>query len=251
MQNIARVLQIVLSAWILSVLLLFANGATAEEEWEFSVEAYFWLPDIDIKTGSGQNVEITLEDIIDNLDLTVMLAGAARKGKWTFAADIVWLDLDHSADEIVSPTLTLDNIDMQSFIFTPLVGYRVYDTGRHSVDLVAGARYLWLDTALTLDLTLGPMPSDRIHDIDGSGSNWDAIAGVHGHYRLSDKWYVPYAISAGAGQSDFNGQFHAAFAYEFEKFEAVIGWRYMTWDIGGALDELTINGPLVGARFRF
>ena len=189
--------------------------------------------------------------MLGNRDLTGMLGGAAKKGKWTFAADMVWLDLDHSADEIVSPTLTLKSIDMQSFIFTPLVGYQVYESERHTVDLIAGARYLWLDTALTIDLTLTPMPSDRSHDIDGSGSNWDAIAGVHGRYRLSDKWTLPYAISAGAGQSDFTGQVHAAFAYEFEKFDTVIGWRYMTWDIGGALDELTVNGPLIGAKFRF
>jgi hypothetical protein len=240
-----------LSAWIPSVLLLFANGANAEDEWKFTAGAYGWLPDIDIRTESGQNVEITIADILDNLDLTVMLAGAARKGKWTFGADMIWLDLSHGTDEIVSPTLTLKNIDMQAFIFTPMVGYRVYDSGRHSVDLLAGARYLWLDMALSLDLTLTPMPSDRSHDIDGSGSNWDAIVGVKGKYRLSDKWSVPYYISAGAGQSDFTGQANASFAYEFEKFDAVIGWRYMTWDIGGVLDELTINGPFVGARFRF
>ena len=50
---------------------------------------------------------------------------------------------------------------------------------------------------------------------------------------------------------DNYAQANAAFAYEFARLDAVIGWRYMTWDLGETLDELTINGPFLGAIFRF
>ena len=240
-----------LAVSMLSVLLLFANGAIAEEDWEYTGEIYGWLPNIDVKTEGGDEIEITLSDILENLDFTAMLAGSARKGKWSFATDIVYLDMSNSEDRDLSRLLAVKKIELESWIVTPTVGYTVHQTDKLLVDLYAGARYLWLETALTLDLTRpGPRPDMSDH-VKASGSNWDAIVGVRGNYRLSDKWYFPYSVNAGAGDSDFTWQANAAFAYEFQKLATVVGWRYLTWDNDGALTDLTINGPYVGVLFRF
>ena len=109
-----------------------------------------------------------------------------------------------------------------------------------------------MDVKTTLELNLpGSLLPTLSKGIDDSGSNWDAIVGVRGDYHLSDKWHLPYNVNGGAGQSDFTFQANAAFAYQFDSLDAVVGWRYMTWDIGGEIDELTINGPFVGAILKF
>ena len=48
-------------------------------------------------------------------------------------------------------------------------------------------------------------------------------------------------------------QLFAGLNYRFNKWDAVVGYRYMNWDLGndGFVEDLTVSGPLIGARFRF
>ena len=79
--------------------------------------------------------------------------------------------------------------------------------------------------------------------------------GVRGSYLLNDKWYIPYSVNAGTGQSDFTWEAQAAFAYRFRNLDAVAGWRYLYYDISSdndaPLKELDVNGPFVGAIFHW
>ena len=235
----------------LGAMLLMSSVAQAADDWEFAAEVYGWLPNIDIKEEGGQSSEITLDDILDNLDFTAMIAVQARKGKWSFSNDLVYLDLTNKPNDQISPRLTLKKLELQAWIVSPTVGYAVFKNESSSIDLYAGARYLDLEVNTTLELRLPGNLPERRDGTDTSDSNWDAIVGVRGNHRLSDKWHLPFSIDAGTGQSDSTFQANAALAYQFESLDAVIGWRYLTWDIGGEIDELTVNGPYVGVIARF
>ncbi len=60
-------------------------------------------------------------------------------------------------------------------------------------------------------------------------------------------------MNAGAGDSDLTWGAQAGFAYKYSKMDAVFGWRYLNYDIGDdtLLKELNLNGPFVGAIFRW
>ena len=79
-------------------------------------------------------------------------------------------------------------------------------------------------------------------------SQWDGIAGIRGHYNLSDKWFVPYSLNGGAGESDFTWGATAGFGYRFQDLSAIFGWRYLGYDVGSdnLIKELTLNGPFAG-----
>ena len=207
MRNMLILQKMTLPVCLLGVLLLIPGAASAAEDWEFAVEGYGWLPNIDIQEEGGQSTEITLDDIIDNLDIAAMIAGQARKGKWSFSTDIIYLDLSNKPDAALSPLLSLKKLEIESWIVTPTLGYTVYQSGQNYIDLYAGARYLWLDVKTTLELNLpGSFLPTLGKGIDESGSNWDAIVGVRVDYHLSDKWHLPYSVNGGAGQSDFTFQ---------------------------------------------
>ena len=86
-----------------------------------------------------------------------------------------------------------------------------------------------------------------------SMEHWDAIAGVRGLHYLNDKWYIPYRINAGAGDSDFTWSAWGGGGYRFTSLDVLFGWRYMTYDVGSdtTIDEIDISGPFVRAMFRW
>jgi hypothetical protein len=119
------------------------------------------------------------------------------------------------------------------------------------MDVAAGARYLWLEQEVTLDLDGPASAATRRVKAKETGSNWDAIVGVRGNYQLSERWRLPYAFNIGTGQSDSTFQAMLGAAYQFKSFDAVAGWRYLTWDDDNTISDLSINGPYVGALWRF
>ena len=56
-----------------------------------------------------------------------------------------------------------------------------------------------------------------------------------------------------AGDSGLTWGAQAAFGYKYSSLDAVFGWRYLYYDIGSdtLLKELELNGPFVGAIFRW
>jgi hypothetical protein len=221
------------------------------DEWRFGAEVYFWAPWIDIKTETGGDVEISLDDIINNLDMAFMADLMATRGKWSFGTDLIYFELESGKNTNLPLDLVLDNVDLEAWILTPQIRYAISETDRHKIDLVAGARYLWIEQQLKLK-TQPPLPpaTSKAHD---SGSVWDGIVGVAGQTALSDKWYLRGYADIGTGDSDFTWQALAAFGYRFKHFDAAVGYRYLDYDLGSndAIKDLSVHGPIVGARFMF
>jgi hypothetical protein len=130
-------------------------------------------------------------------------------------------------------------------------GYNLRQSERGTLDAIAGARYL--EVKVTLDATdrLGPLA--RQLETSAGGANWDAVIGVKGDINLTDKWYAPYYLDAGTGDSDFTWQIAAGVGYRFDWGEVNLLYRYMDWDFksGSDLDNLNLSGPQLGARFSF
>jgi hypothetical protein len=238
------------SIWIASILILVvclagtvsAEESAVEEDWKFGAELYFWGASIGGESASGSDVDIELDDILDSLEFAFMGAAGVSKGKWTLAADVIYLNAEDS--DTIAPGLNA-SVELTTWVITPLVGYNFVDTGRIRLDIVGGTRYLYIKADLRVD-ALGARAED-------SGSNWDAIIGTRGAVDLAEKWYLFGYLDIGTGESDLTWQAFGGVGYRFKWFDLVAAYRYLGWDFDDnqALDDLYLHGPAAGIRFTF
>jgi len=165
-------------------------------------------------------------------------------------ADIIYLDVSYdtsgTAELIGIPIQTSIDAKVQTWIVTAGAGYTVLETDNYSLDLLAGTRYLSLDT--TLKFRVGPSEPKATPGTSG----WDGIIGVRRKADLLDKWYLSYYLDGGTGNSDFTWQVKAGLNYKFKKVDAVVGYRYLEYNVNGReIDDFNLNGPYTGVKFRF
>lgn len=216
-----------------------AAESTPDDNWEFMAELYLWGASIGGDSASGSDIDIDFDDLLDDLEMGFMGAFAARKGRWAFVADVIYLDVKDSESPMGIPT----SVELTGWVLTPIVMYNLVDTEQGSLNVLAGARYLYLDS----DLRVGAA------GIDDSGDVWDGIIGIRGRYNMSKKWYLTGHVDIGTGDSDFTWQALAAIGYKFNRFDVVAGYRYLAWnfDDNKVFDDLNFSGPMIGVKFAF
>lgn len=221
---------------------------SGSEDWQFSIAPYMWVAGLGGETADAGDIDIDFDTIIKNLDMTFMGSFSAQKGKWGFVIDVIYMDIEDDSRVPLGPTLDLTNVEMKSWIVTPIVTFNVVQSDQWSLNLLAGARYLWLE--VDLDTNLLPIPS-------ASGDAWNGIVGVKGQMNLNQNWYLPFHFDVGTGDTDLTWQAFAGVGYKFSRFDMVAGYRYLDWDFddndkgGGTFNDLNISGPIVGAKFVF
>jgi hypothetical protein len=228
-------------------------GGAPPDRWVYGAEVYLWGAGIGGKSAAGSDIDVDFGDLIDNLELGFMGTLAAAKGKWTLFADLIYLDLEDDTTSTVNvigrPIRTEVDTELKGFISTFGGAYQVMETDTTRLNLLAGARYLWLD--LDLELDVGEPIRRKFSD---SGNFWDGVVGLRGKTDLNEKWYLTYYADVGTGDSDLTWQALAAVSYRFQKVDAVVGYRYLDWDFDDdneAFDDLNISGPFAGVKFGF
>ena len=204
---------------------------------------YLWGANIDGQTRRGQDVEITFADILDNLNMAFMGTVQARKGKWSATVDAMYMKL--SKDFTL---LQFENasIEQKAWVLNLNLARTLYDKDCFRLDVLAGTRYLSIDTEI--DFTAPVAGTSTISD-----NIWDFIAGVKGEYFFYKSWFIPYYLDLGIGGSEFTWQGIAGVGYGFTMVEVVIAYRYMEWSFGSdkPFDNLHFQGPLLGAAIKF
>jgi hypothetical protein len=238
--------------------LLLAVAAVADDNWGADLEIYGWLPNIELQSEDGSTGEITRDDIINNLDITALWKVRVRKGRWSLASDFIYLDISDNTDLPLIPKLpelaNLSETGLKAWIITPNIGYTILQNDRQKIELYAGARYFWIEVEATIEIDpISPGDPPISARLSPTISSWDGIVGARGLYYLTDKWYIPYSVNVGAGDSDLTWSAQTGFGYKFSKLDAAFGWRYLHYDIGSdtILKELNLNGPFVGVILRW
>jgi hypothetical protein len=204
----------------------------------------------------------------------------ARKSRWSLAADAIYLNVgaDGGGSVSVRPPGSDFSVDVEAdvklraWVWTLTGGYNLWQSERGTLDVIAGARYLEIDVFLNASEQIrklselqrgGPLEKrtefstpdgrDATQEVGESGDVWDAIIGLKGDIRLNNKWYVPYYLDVGTGDSDLTWQIAAGVGYKFSWGDVNLLYRYMDWDFssGSDLDDLNLSGPMLGARFHF
>src|SRR5262249_14895374 len=95
-------------AMLAVVLPVAAQAQQSAEGWTFALTPYVWLPNVDgtlkYSPPPGQSgapeVRVGPNDYLENLQLALMLAGEARKGKWSIVSDAVYLDFGSEKSDL-------------------------------------------------------------------------------------------------------------------------------------------------------
>jgi opacity protein-like surface antigen len=229
--------------------------------WQFSGDLYMWAPAIKGETAQGGDIDISFNDIIDNLDLTFMAGLTARKDKFSLLVDVIYMDLEDSSNYTLTRgplglrSLSVTNLEMTAWVVTPAAAYNILDTDRIEINVLAGARYLYLETDVDL-VREGPLETIRFSP-SGSGSVWDGIVGARGKVTLNERWDIPFHFDVGAGDTDLTWQAFGGIEYSFSRLSLVAGYRHLEWDFddddtgGDLFDDLYISGPVLGLRYNF
>ena len=235
----------------LLVATLPARADTKQDGWKLAGSAYLWAAGVEGTSAAGDEIDIRFSDLLADLDGGIMGILAARKGRWTLIADILYLSIhqkdDTTANLVGLPVALEVDVQLKGFVSTFGAAYRVIDGGMNSLDLLAGARYFNLDVDFDADVG-----TSKIKYSD-SGDALDAIIGVQALISLTDRWYLSFYGDVGAGDSELTWQAWPAVGYRFENVDAVAGYRHLEWetDDGDTFDELSFSGPMVGVKFRF
>lgn len=265
---------------LIATLVLPAEASDDPDKTTFLIEPYVWLPTlkgelkyVTLPDGSGGSPEIEIDgdDLLDDLDMAALLLLEVRKGKWSFFTDFTYLDLSTSESKVksvdfggsvVSTNLDVGtDVEMKGFCTTFAGGYNIVSNDWLKTDLIAGARYLWLEAEADWELSAtvaGPGGNRifaRFGNIEEDDDVWNAIGGVRGRLQLGDgNWSIRYYGDMGAGDCDFTWQVFSALAYSFDRWDLALGYRHLEFeadDDDALIQDLYFSGPILGFRFAF
>ncbi|MGH8616355.1 MAG: hypothetical protein ACREUW_01585 [Burkholderiales bacterium] len=247
-------------------------GAQLPGAWQFQATIYGYFPKLDIKAGlpNGATVDQSIDanTLIDHLKMVFMGTFEAQKGDWGAFTDIIYMNVGGAQGKVNDFTLGSTPIpagvsvnasaDVKAVVWTLAGTYRALTGPDGTLDVLLGARLLDVTSNQTYTLAgnVGPIPpQQRTGSGEIKASNWDAIVGVKGRVALGAdrKWFVPYYLDVGTGESKLTWQAMSGVGYAFSWGDIVATWRYMDWEnkSGKPLLDLSLNGPALAATFRW
>lgn len=262
-----------------------AQDQSYSDQWSYTLTPYLWLPSIggdlnySIPPGSPgtPSIKVGPTDWFELLDFAFLLNGTARKNRFSFQSDIVYLALGSDGNSrvtgvdtsITGPGGRLDipvgahvglesRTDLDGLAWSLIFGYNLQQDARAQHDLIGGARYFGLDVKthwnLNVDITTpgGDLALARSGTIEQDVTLWDGVIGLRGHVALGDgNWSLPYYVDVGAGDSDLTWQGMLGVSYEYGWGDLFLVYRHLYYDEGdsGLMSNFYFSGPTIGGRF--
>jgi len=99
-----------LAALVLMSAPLRVAAQAPADRWTFSLTPYLWLPSVEgnlrygppAPGGATPNVTIDSDSLAGNLDMAFMGSAEARKGRWSIATDVLYVDLSADSSRVAS-----------------------------------------------------------------------------------------------------------------------------------------------------
>jgi len=240
-------------------------------DWQYEFTPYIWGAALkgDVQGGSlpKASVDMKFTDVLDVLDFAAMGAFEARKDRWGFLFDFVYMKISDAGTAKrtgagpIGATLTAHaDLKFEQTMFAAAAAYRL-SGGRSPVDVIGGLRYTKLDASGEIEASLfggGPLGLGGERTVSRSADkDWvDPYVGLRIQHWVSDRWtLIAYADVGGFGAgSDLTWQALLGTNYEFSKTLGFkFGYRYMSvdYDKGGFLYDMKTQGLYAGVSFRF
>ena len=232
-----------------------AAEPTDHEGWNYRSTIYLWGANLTANLPGTDNDPVPFYKLLDHLKMGFMGTFQARKDKWSFNLDVIYMDVQdkvsRSFDIPQEGQVDLRvKADLKGLVMTPNVGYAIVDSDKSRVELLGGLRYLDLSLKANLKANDTVLLDGKV-----SRGDWDGIIGVRATLFLNEKWYLPLYGDIGTGDSDVTWQLGAGFGYRFDKVNVTVAYRYLKYEFDSGsnaiLDNLTMKGPALGFSFYF
>ena len=246
-------------------------AAQAADAWQFDAALYLYLPSVGGTTrfgSSGSDATVDVSKVLESLNATFQGSFEARRGQWGGYTDFFYVDFKNSKSStrdlsIGGIPLPVDVSAATDFKLTgtawTLAGtYRAIPDPASPLDVIAGVRLLDIKERLGWQLSgnIGQFPvQGQARTQEATVHNVDAIVGAKGRVALGagGRWYVPYYVDVGTGNSKYTWQAMAGIGYSFGALSIVGSWRYLDYHMksGRPFETLNFSGPAVAAVFRW
>jgi len=250
-------LLITLIGWVM------LTPALAQENWtEVGIYAFMMGIEGDATIGNvTSDVDVSFNDILDNLDMVFSGFVEHRRGKWSFIGDVAYLKV--SAEKTRSRTrvssLTLD-AEFEQTLGEAFVGYRVFaqnqGKSQFGIDLLGGARYNEL--ALELDARASLLGLTRSASRNPEADWVDGVVAARVQYGHENGWGVSAWADIGDASDSSSYQLMGIVSYHFKNNIRVYGgyrlyhFEYTGDHEGRRFDvDLDYTGPMIGVAYRF
>lgn len=248
-----------------------AQAQSASDAWHYRASIYGWAPGISGTTqfpsgAGGPSINVNAKDLLDDLKMAFMGTLEAQRGQWGGMVDWFYADVGSTSTgtrefSIIGGTVPVGltanlSLDVKTNILTLVGTYSLAAQPQYNSSLVFGARMLKQDQTLDWAFnTTGPLGIARNGRAEVDATNWDAIIGAKGRASFGEgqRWFVPYYVDIGTGNSKFTWQGLVGLGYSFSWGDAAVAWRYIDYEFksGEPVQSLTFNGLAAGVSFKF
>ncbi len=198
------------------------------DQWEVDLQLHLWAALPDGTTARGNDLQIDVLDLLDNVDFFYMGSIGAHTDRWLVLGDVLRFSLSGQDTDTVTvlgrPVDTSFNFGLGGWVLNVVGGYRALKTDRASLDVIFGARYFHLNADLAVAVGNQGLP------LSGSSNLVDGIIGVKGNVGITDHWYFSYELDGGTGDTDSTWQVKTGAGYQLEKLDIVFGYRHLRWN---------------------
>lgn len=218
--------------------------------WNAQLTPYVWGSGIDGNTtpfAGAPNIafERSFSEVFEDLDAAFFLSGFARRDRFVVLGDFSYSS--SSKQGLIPPGIPAQGTLRQTSL-TLAAGYRVVDGPGQTIDVLAGARHWRIRSSVDVPLAgISRSPSETFTD---------PIVAVRANFALAARWSaLLYADAGGFGVgSDHTGQLVGTANYRInDRAYASGGYRWLNVDYSsaGTRVDISLDGPLVGATWRF
>jgi hypothetical protein len=235
-----------------------SGASSLTSGWTFTVTPYLWITGLTgdlgvVRAIQPVHVGLSPPQLLGHLHFGVMGAVEADKDRFMAVSDNIYAYVGFSKHITIRDAAFLSaTVAPKMFISTNDVGYRIIDDGPWlSVDVLGGFRLYYVKPGIRLS---GPRRS-----FEGNQSHtWaDPLIGLRAKGHLYDEWSWSLwgDIGGTSSNTDHTAQIFGSVQYAFARnWTAIAGWRFLhtQFDNGqGFVFNTNLNGPLIGASYRF
>jgi hypothetical protein len=216
----------------------------------------------------GSDATVDVSKLLESLNATFQGSFEARRGQWGGYTDFFYVGFEHSKSAtrdlsiggipLPADVTAATDFNLKGTEWTLAGVYRAIPDPASPFDVIAGMRLLDIKETLSWQLSgnIGQFPvQGQARMQEATIHNWDAIVGVKGRFAIAQggKWFVPYYLDLGTGNSKFTWQAMTGIGYSFGTVSVVGSWRYLDYRMksGRPFETLNFNGPAVAAVFRW
>lgn len=214
---------------------------------------------VDYANEKSVHTHLNANKVLSNLSVGGMLDGEVHYGRFGVMGNGIFAKLTNSGSKsfLRDNALTVDSTtDAWMGIYTAAGTYTAYVDPKWYVDLLAGARFLNLNSKTQLAGTINPIDYSRDKTLYSQLNSTDAIAGFKGRYRLSESnFYIPFYLDAGGSSSTakFTSQQMLGIGYTFSYADITLAYNNLYYSLSNdkVSSYVNMSGPAIAATFRF